>query len=181
MTVEREMSLDDLIKLTQSLDKRVSIQYIYNKPIVTKRNKFDLHDFDLLLESRTQIKGWNDNQSFYKIYQNKNTHEIKGVIQTKNQIYIIDLGSPNDPSSEISTILKAVNSMPFHEGFTRRNLIESLPSNIARGNKLKVALDYLKHVKIIEQLNRRVLESGSIMYRRTLHQTSIIDKGTKIS
>ncbi len=179
---ECEMSIDDLIKLMKNL-KNASIIPSDLKTIIgelgnsidtgktispsIKKNKDDLEEYELLLETKSEIKGRNDDrQSVYKIYQNKSTQVLKGRIKTGNKSYEIILGNPNDDSSDIGIISKAVNAMPFQENFTKRQLRESLPNNLSKGNKIKLAMDYLEHVKIIERVKQKDFDTGATMYKR---------------
>lgn len=126
-----------------------------------KKDKADLENFELLLETKSQIRGREEvNPSTYRVYHNKFDGVLKGTIESAKSRYVILLGSPNDPSSEMTMISKAVNAMPYQQDFTKRKLMESLPSNLARGNKIKLAIDYLEHVKVIEKSNKKDFETG---------------------
>lgn len=182
MVIERELPYDELIRLIENLKNifGVQSQVVVSdiQPILSghgstsniqlKKNRYDIQGYELLLETHSEIRGWNvSKQSIYKIYRNKDTQEIKGIVNTGKRKYGINLGSPSDPSSEIFTVIKAVNAMPFNEGFTKRNLRESLPSSFTRGNKMKIALDYIEKIaKIVERTIEYDSDTGAVMYRR---------------
>lgn len=193
-TVELDLSLDDIVKLIQRLGNTHTISAATkNANNVTstlqqtinsftdclqissnvKKNKFDMTNNILLVETRSEIKGRSDEkQSIYKLYQNKGNRVLTGIIETigvmesESRKYAIVLGGPDNPSSDIGTISKAVNAMPFEVDFTKRKLAESLPANLARGNKIKLAMEYLKFAKIIEESKQKDFETGAKMYRR---------------
>ena len=126
--------------------------------------------FRSLVETESEVNSRTE-QSKYNLYSSHNTNHIVGIINSNMRTYTVHLGNRSDPSSKISQIMKAVNAMPSNNTFTKKELSESLPSNLAKAHVLKLALDYMIHIGQVKRV-RKDIETGAVLYQRLKSEDS---------
>jgi hypothetical protein len=133
-------------------------------------------DWIFLAEVGSDRRGRED-KSKCRIYSSENSGEIVGIVysETGNN-KPISLGSPDDDTSKVSQVIKAIRAMPFHETFSRRKLSENLSSTFDKGDLMRVALGYAEHIGKIKKLHRDRL-TGAMLYQRI---TDIGDSGQQV-
>ena len=155
----------------QDIQQKAITKKVKNEPL-TKESTLSLpsDEWELLLQSDAEIRGRKD-QSKYYLYRSRSDGDLNGIIKSKSHSSKIKLGNPNDASSPISTIMKAVNAMSLYSTFTRRSVSESLPSSLTRGHIMKFAFEYMEYRRLMTKLKEREI-GGALMYSRISQDSS---------
>lgn len=160
-----EEAMIDRFDKTLYEQKQEIIQQVRQQKLQSSQILLSPDKWQLILESDAEIRGRSD-QSKYYLYRSRINNVLVGRIISKSHRLAVRLGNPNDTSSPISQIMKAVNAMSFYETFTRRTISESLPSNLARGHILKFALEYMGYMGLVAKQKERDIRGGAIVYKR---------------
>ena len=99
------------------------------------------------------------------------------VINQKEDIHPIHLGSIYDPKSKISQFLKEIDSRYPHSLFTREDLKINLPKKLIQNNQpTKAAVEYLCHSKFL--IRNDYVTSRWSKFERTgkKHPITLIDE-----
>lgn len=108
-------------------------------------------DWSVVLETFGQSPARSEKSTF-RVLQNKKSGELLGTIKSEKTNDFVTLGHPKDPTSRIYQVEKAIRTMPMTETFTRRDILEILPSYAARGDILKFGLSYFEQIGMIAKL-----------------------------